>query len=120
MKLFHFLKKYGILKNNVNKKLERGILMILSCQNICKTFVEKPVLQNISFHLNENDRLAIIGYNGAGKSTLLKILIGEISYDEGEISLKTQALAILPNIKIIHSTIQFLMNFFPSKKKSLN
>ena len=45
-------------------------------------------MQNISFHLNENDRLAIIGYNGAGKSTLLKILIGEISYDEGEISLK--------------------------------
>ena len=65
--------------------------MILSCQNICKTFVEKPVLQNISFHLNENDRLAIIGYNGAGKSTLLKILIGEISYDEGEISLKKDA-----------------------------
>ena len=59
--------------------------MILSCQNICKTFVEKPVLQNISFHLNENDRLAIIGYNGAGKSTLFKkLLIGEISYDEGE------------------------------------
>lgn len=91
MKLFHFLKKYGILKNNVNKKLERGILMILSCQNICKTFVEKPVLQNISFHLNENDRLAIIGYNGAGKSTLLKILIGEISSDDGEISLKKDA-----------------------------
>ena len=89
MKIFHFFKKYGILRNNVyNKKFERGILMILSCQNICKTFVEKPVLQNISFHLNENDRLAIIGYNGAGKSTLLKILIGEISYDEGEISLK--------------------------------
>lgn len=56
-------------------------------QNICR----KPVLQNISFHLNENDRLAIIGYNGAGKSTLLKILIGEISYDEGEISLKKDA-----------------------------
>ena len=91
MKLFHFLKKYGILKNNVNKKLERGILMILSCQNICKTFVEKPVLQNITFHLNENDRLAIIGYNGAGKSTLLKILIGEISSDDGEISLKKDA-----------------------------
>lgn len=92
MKIFHFFKKYGIMRNNVyNKKFERGILMILSCQNICKTFVEKPVLQNISFHLNENDRLAIIGYNGAGKSTLLKILIGEISYDEGEISLKKDA-----------------------------
>ena len=87
MKLFHFLKKYGILKNNVNKKLERGILMILSCQNICKTFVEKPVLQNISFHLNENDRLAIIGYNGAGKSTMMKCLFGTYQKDEGTIYL---------------------------------
>lgn len=65
--------------------------MILSCQNICKTFVDKPVLQNISFHLNENDRLAIIGYNGAGKSTLLKIIVGELSPDEGEISTKKDA-----------------------------
>lgn len=62
--------------------------MILSCQNLCKTFVEKPVLKNVSFHLNENDRLAIIGYNGAGKSTLLKILIGELGADEGNISIK--------------------------------
>ena len=65
--------------------------MILSCQNICKTFVEKPVLQNISFHLNENDRLAIIGYNGAGKSTLLKIIVGELSADEGEVLTKKNA-----------------------------
>lgn len=65
--------------------------MILSCQNICKTFVEKPVLQNISFHLNENDRLAIIGYNGAGKSTLLKIIVGELSADEGEVLTKKDA-----------------------------
>ena len=86
MKIFHFFKKYGILRNNVyNKKFERGILMILSCQNICKTFVEKPVLQNISFHLNENDRLAIIGYNGAGKSTLLNALAGVWFVDEGQI-----------------------------------
>ena len=65
--------------------------MILSCQNICKTFVDKPVLQNISFHLNENDRLAIIGYNGAGKSTLLKIIVGELSADEGEVLTKKDA-----------------------------
>ena len=61
--------------------------MILSCQNICKTFVEKPVLQNISFHLNENDRLAIIGYNGAGKSTMMKCLFGTYQKDEGTIVL---------------------------------
>ena len=61
--------------------------MILSCQNICKTFVEKPVLQNISFHLNENDRLAIIGYNGAGKSTMMKCLFGTYQKDEGTIIL---------------------------------
>ena len=118
MKLFHFLKKYGILKNNVNKKLERGILMILSCQNICKTFVEKPVLQNISFHLNENDRLAIIGYNGAGKSTLLKILIGEISSDDGEISLKKDA--SIGYLAQHHFIIRSFMNFSPLRRKSLN
>ena len=87
MKIFHFFKKYGILRNNVyNKKFERGILMILSCQNICKTFVEKPVLQNISFHLNENDRLAIIGYNGAGKSTILKLLMRFWDVQTGRVS----------------------------------
>ncbi|WP_167957903.1 ribosomal protection-like ABC-F family protein [Anaerosporobacter faecicola] len=60
--------------------------MILSCNNINKTFVDKQVLSNVSFHVNEGEKAAIIGVNGAGKSTLLKIIIGEISADSGEVT----------------------------------
>jgi ATP-binding cassette, subfamily F, member 3 len=60
--------------------------MILSCNNINKSFVGKQVLTNVSFHVNEGEKTAIIGVNGAGKSTLLKIIIGEISADSGDIT----------------------------------
>ncbi|MDD4369652.1 MAG: ABC-F family ATP-binding cassette domain-containing protein [Anaerostipes sp.] len=62
--------------------------MVLSCQNICKTFVDQKVLDHVSFHVNEGDRLAIIGLNGAGKSTLLKIIMNQLSCDEGTITTK--------------------------------
>lgn len=59
--------------------------MILSCNNINKSFVGKQVLSNVSFHVNEGEKTAIIGVNGAGKSTLLKIIIGEMSADSGDV-----------------------------------
>ncbi len=59
--------------------------MILSCNNISKAFVENTVLQNISFHVEDRERAAIIGVNGAGKSTLLKIIMKELTPDEGEV-----------------------------------
>lgn len=61
--------------------------MILSVQNITKSFNEVCILSNISFHIEETDRMAIIGANGAGKSTLLKLIIGQYEPDEGCISL---------------------------------
>ncbi len=57
--------------------------MILSCQNICKAFHEKKILQNVSFHIEDQDKAAIVGINGAGKTTLLRIIVGELSADEG-------------------------------------
>ena len=57
--------------------------MILSCQNISKAFLEHKVLQNVSFHIEDNEKAAIVGINGAGKTTLLRILIGEMEADEG-------------------------------------
>ena len=59
--------------------------MILSCQNINKSFVTDDILQDVSFHLEEREKAALIGPNGAGKSTLLKIIMQEIPADSGEV-----------------------------------
>lgn len=61
--------------------------MILSCQNISKAFNEEPVLCNVSFHIEDYDKAAIVGINGAGKTTLLRIIVGEQSADEGIVTL---------------------------------
>lgn len=58
--------------------------MILSIQNISKSFGTDEILRNVSFHIEENEKAAIVGINGAGKSTLLKIIVGELSSDTGE------------------------------------
>lgn len=61
--------------------------MILSCQNVSKAFGTEEILKKASFHVEENEKAAIVGINGAGKSTLLKILVGELSADEGEVAI---------------------------------
>lgn len=58
--------------------------MILNCRNISKSFGTDEILKQISFHIEENEKAAIVGINGAGKSTLLKIIVKELSADEGE------------------------------------
>ena len=57
--------------------------MILSCQNISKAFIENKVLENVSFHIEDYEKAAIVGINGAGKTTLLRILVGETEPDGG-------------------------------------
>lgn len=57
--------------------------MILSVSNIDKSFNEVPVLRNVSFHIEDYDKAAIVGINGAGKTTLLRIIMGELSADAG-------------------------------------
>ena len=61
--------------------------MILSCQNICKAFLESKVLEHISFHIEDYEKAAIVGINGAGKTTLLRIIIGELQADDGSVTL---------------------------------
>ncbi len=61
--------------------------MILSCQNISIAFNEKQILKNISFHIEDYDKAAIVGINGAGKTTLLKIIVGDLEADEGSAAL---------------------------------
>lgn len=61
--------------------------MILSCQNIEKSFNEKSILKDVSFHIEDYDKAAIVGINGAGKTTLLRIIIGELPADSGIVTL---------------------------------
>lgn len=61
--------------------------MILSCQNISKAFVENQVLKNVSFHIEDHEKAAIVGVNGAGKTTLLRIIVGEMIPDDGQVVL---------------------------------
>lgn len=61
--------------------------MILSVQNISKSFGTDEILKTVSFHIEENEKAAIVGINGAGKSTLLKIIVGELPADTGEVVL---------------------------------
>lgn len=60
--------------------------MILACNNISKSFGTDVILEQISFHINDREKAAIVGINGAGKSTLFKIIVGELSADTGEIT----------------------------------
>lgn len=60
--------------------------MILSVHNLCKSFDGKDILKNASFHMENNEKAAIVGINGAGKTTLIKMIIGELTPDDGEIT----------------------------------
>ena len=61
--------------------------MILSCSHISKAFGTDVVLNDISFHIEDFEKAAIVGINGAGKSTLLKIIVGEMAPDDGTVTL---------------------------------
>ncbi len=59
--------------------------MILQCSHITKSFLTDIILNDISFHINDNEKAAIVGINGSGKSTLLKIIMNELEADSGEV-----------------------------------
>lgn len=78
--------------------------MLLSCQNIDKTFVDDHLLNHVSFHINENDKAALIGVNGSGKTTLLRIIMGELSADEGTVTMaKDKTIGYLPQNALLQS-----------------
>lgn len=61
--------------------------MILACHNISKSFGDKIIVKNGSFHIEEREKAALVGVNGAGKSTILKMIMNEEPTDEGDIIL---------------------------------
>lgn len=82
--------------------------MVLSCQNISKSFGTDEILKDVNFHIEANEKAAIVGINGAGKSTLLKIIMREETADTGEVVLaKDKTIGYLAQYQDVsgHSTI---------------
>ena len=79
--------------------------MILSCQNINKTFIDNHLLKDVSFHINDYDKAALIGINGCGKTTLLRIIMGEMNADDGLVTFaKDKTIGYLPQNALLSST----------------
>lgn len=79
--------------------------MILSCQNIVKSFGTDVIIKGGSFHLEEHEKAAIVGINGAGKTTLLRMIAGESAPDSGTITLsKGRTLGYLKQHQDVNST----------------
>ncbi|PAB59336.1 ABC-F family ATP-binding cassette domain-containing protein [Anaeromicrobium sediminis] len=59
-------------------------MIVLSCNNITKSFGIDTILKDISFSINRGEKIGLVGTNGAGKSTLFKVICGFLPYDSGE------------------------------------
>lgn len=96
-------------------------MILLSAQNISKTYMERKVLDDVSFFLNEGDKVGIIGINGTGKSTLLKILAGAEESDSGDI-IRTNGIRIsylpqIPEFDDHGSVLEQVMSHLPDDLK---
>ena len=60
-------------------------MIVVSAKDLTKAYGTDVILDKVSFHINQGDRVGIIGINGAGKTTLLRMLTGELSSEEGDI-----------------------------------
>lgn len=59
--------------------------MLLACQNISKAFGINEILTDVNFHVNEKEKIAIVGINGSGKTTLLRVILGQEQPDSGQV-----------------------------------
>lgn len=87
--------------------------MILSCNNISKSFGTDIIIKSCSFNIEDHEKAAIVGINGAGKSTLLKIITGEeLLIQALSLLLRIRLLVILLSSRTFSLTEAFMMSFF--------
>lgn len=79
-------------------------MILLSCTNLCKSYGINTILENITFNMQEGDKIGLVGINGAGKSTLFKTIVGEIPKDSGEIYIdKYKTIGYMPQNMSLNS-----------------
>ena len=95
----------------------------MKIENLCMSFGTQTIFDNVSFQINNNDKVGIIGVNGAGKSTLFNILLGNITPDAGNITLNTKInLGYLPQVIMDDASneeetvFEYLLEGIPIKK----
>jgi ATP-binding cassette subfamily F protein uup len=93
----------------------------VSAENLSKSYGIKPLFQNISFHISEGDKIALVARNGSGKSTLLKIIAGKEVPDEGKVWInKDVDVALFEQEPQLIETVSTLDNIFHSDHPVLN
>ena len=112
---------------------------MLQIKNISFTYIENPVIQNISFEIAKGQNVAVIGESGCGKSTLLKLIYGLYDLDNGEIAYKDERILgpkynlipgedyikylaqdfdLMPYTTVEENVGKFLSNVYKDKKKA--
>ena len=84
-------------------------MIVLSCNNVSKAFVVENIIENISFTINDNEKIGLIGLNGAGKTTLFNILTNSIEPDSGEVYVaKGKKIGYLRQNTVLESTMSIM------------
>lgn len=87
--------------------------MILTIENLCKTYGEKVLFNDVNFSLSDGDKVGIVGVNGTGKSTFIKILAGLVPKDDGIITVgKNTKISYLEQDKVFEPEHTVLMEVF--------
>ncbi|HJB28725.1 MAG TPA: ABC-F family ATP-binding cassette domain-containing protein [Candidatus Blautia faecavium] len=95
--------------------------MILSCQNLCKAFGDKVILNDASFHIEEREKAALIGSNGAGKTTLLRIIMDELPEDSGSVVIsRDKNIGYLAQYQDIHGSRTIYEELLTTKQHILD
>lgn len=85
----------------------------VSVEGLTKSYGIQPLFSNLSFHIEEGDKIALIARNGSGKSTLLKILAGKEHTDEGKVWINKEVdIALFEQEPVFNETASVLDNIF--------
>lgn len=94
---------------------------LITFENICKSYSEKKLIENLSFGINDGEKIGLIGVNGTGKSTLLKIVAGAEEIDSGKITKANRVrIEYLPQSPDYDENATVLEQVFKAESKELN